>query len=70
MDYTEEEHATWKAVYEKLGDLHLSHTCAVYRQNLKILQEEKVLTADRIPQIRDVNKFLQSRFCRNTVMNR
>ncbi|CCD61947.1 Tyrosine 3-monooxygenase [Caenorhabditis elegans] len=61
VDYTEEEHATWKAVYEKLGDLHLSHTCAVYRQNLKILQEEKVLTADRIPQIRDVNKFLQKK---------
>lgn len=60
VEYTEQEHETWKAVYEKLGDLHESHTCTVYRQNLKILQNEGVLTADRIPQIRDVNKFLQS----------
>ncbi|CAO4368010.1 unnamed protein product [Caenorhabditis nigoni] len=61
VEYTEDEHATWKAVYEKLGGLHESHTCGVYRQNLKILQKEKVLTADRIPQIRDVNKFLQKK---------
>ncbi|EFO84445.1 CRE-CAT-2 protein [Caenorhabditis remanei] len=61
VEYTEEEHATWKAVYEKLCDLHVSHTCTVYRQNLKILQTERVLTADRIPQIRDVNKFLQKK---------
>ncbi|CAI2347286.1 unnamed protein product [Caenorhabditis sp. 36 PRJEB53466] len=59
VEYTKEEHDTWQAVYQKLGDLHESHTCAVYRQNLKVLQEEGVLTADRIPQIRDVNKFLQ-----------
>lgn len=61
VEYTEDEHATWKAVYEKLGDLHVSHTCTVYRENLKILQKEKVLTGDRIPQIRDVNKFLQKK---------
>ncbi|CAL2034993.1 unnamed protein product [Caenorhabditis brenneri] len=61
VEYTKEEHDTWKAVYEKLGDLHESHTCAVYRQNLKILQKEKVLTGDKIPQIRDVNKFLQKK---------
>uniref|UniRef100_A0A8R1DYK7 BH4_AAA_HYDROXYL_2 domain-containing protein n=2 Tax=Caenorhabditis japonica TaxID=281687 RepID=A0A8R1DYK7_CAEJA len=61
VDYTETEHATWKAVYEKLGDLHESHTCSVYRDNLKVLQEEGVLTSDRIPQMRDVNKFLQKR---------
>ncbi|CAB3404901.1 unnamed protein product [Caenorhabditis bovis] len=59
VDYTEEEHATWKAVYEKLLTLHESHTCNVYRENLRMLQLEGVLTADRIPQIRDVNKFLQ-----------
>ncbi|CAI5441914.1 unnamed protein product [Caenorhabditis angaria] len=61
VKYTQEEHDTWKAVYEKLGDLHESHTCAVYRQNLKILQQENVLGPDEIPQIRDVNKFLQKK---------
>ncbi|KHJ84243.1 Biopterin-dependent aromatic amino acid hydroxylase [Oesophagostomum dentatum] len=61
VDYTEEEHATWRAVYEKLRGLHESHTCEAYRRNFKMLEEAGVLTADRIPQIRDVNKYLQSK---------
>ncbi|CAJ0945854.1 unnamed protein product, partial [Mesorhabditis belari] len=58
VEYTKEEHATWKAVYEKLKTLHESHTCLSYRKNLKMLEEEGVLTAEKIPQIVDVNKYL------------
>ncbi|CAD6192102.1 unnamed protein product [Caenorhabditis auriculariae] len=61
VDYTEAEHQTWKAVYEKLRELHVSHTCTAYRENLKMLEEENVLNSERIPQIRDINKFLQKK---------
>ncbi|EPB76177.1 Biopterin-dependent aromatic amino acid hydroxylase [Ancylostoma ceylanicum] len=61
VEYTEEEHATWKEVYEKLRGLHETHTCLAYRKNLKLLEDAGVLTSERIPQIRDVNKYLQKR---------
>ncbi|PIO62647.1 Biopterin-dependent aromatic amino acid hydroxylase, partial [Teladorsagia circumcincta] len=61
VDYTKEEHETWRAVYEKLRDLRESHACSAYRRNLKLLEDEGVLTPNKIPQIRDVNKYLQSK---------
>uniref|UniRef100_A0A7I5E757 BH4_AAA_HYDROXYL_2 domain-containing protein n=1 Tax=Haemonchus contortus TaxID=6289 RepID=A0A7I5E757_HAECO len=61
VEYTKEEHETWRTVYEKLRELHESHTCATYRKNLKLLEDEGVLSPDQIPQIRDVNKYLQKK---------
>ncbi|VDO29700.1 unnamed protein product [Haemonchus placei] len=61
VEYTKEEHETWRIVYEKLRELHESHTCATYRKNLKLLEDEGVLSPDQIPQIRDVNKYLQKK---------
>ncbi|CAJ0587016.1 unnamed protein product, partial [Mesorhabditis spiculigera] len=61
VDYTKEEHATWQAVYEKLRTLHESHTCQAYRQNLKMLEEEGVLSPSTIPQIADVNRYLRKK---------
>ncbi|PIO61025.1 Biopterin-dependent aromatic amino acid hydroxylase, partial [Teladorsagia circumcincta] len=61
VDYTKEEHETWRAVYEKLRDLRESHACSAYRRNLKLLEDEGVLTPNKIPQIRDVNKYLQKK---------
>ncbi|KAK5977146.1 tyrosine 3-monooxygenase [Trichostrongylus colubriformis] len=61
VEYTKEEHETWRAVYAKLRNLHESHTCLAYRKNLKLLEDEGVLTPNHIPQIRDVNKYLQKK---------
>ncbi|CAI4232798.1 unnamed protein product [Auanema sp. JU1783] len=61
VEYTKEEHETWKAVYEKLKTLHDSLACDTYRKNLNLLEEEGVLSSEEIPQIRDVNKFLRKR---------
>ncbi|VDO72439.1 unnamed protein product [Heligmosomoides polygyrus] len=61
VEYTKEEHETWRAVYEKLRSLHESHTCLTYRKNLKLLEDAGVLSPKEIPQIRDVNKYLQKR---------
>ncbi|CAJ0928102.1 unnamed protein product, partial [Mesorhabditis belari] len=61
VEYTEEEHATWTMVFEKLKTLHESHTCLAYRQNLRMLEEAGVLTANRIPQVADVNKYLMEK---------
>ncbi|PAV88115.1 hypothetical protein WR25_17729 [Diploscapter pachys] len=61
VDYSEAEHATWKAVFEKLCNLHGSHTCSTYRKNLQFLLDEGVITTDRIPQLRRINEYLQKK---------
>ncbi|KAK6052565.1 Biopterin-dependent aromatic amino acid hydroxylase [Cooperia oncophora] len=61
VDYSKEEHETWRVVYEKLRNLRESHACYTYRKNLKLLEDEGVLSPNKIPQIRDVNKYLQSK---------
>ncbi|PIO72331.1 Biopterin-dependent aromatic amino acid hydroxylase [Teladorsagia circumcincta] len=33
VDYTKDEHETWRAVYEKLRDLRESHACSAYRSS-------------------------------------
>ncbi|KJH46457.1 Biopterin-dependent aromatic amino acid hydroxylase [Dictyocaulus viviparus] len=59
VEYTDEECTTWKEVYEQLHNLRESHTCLAYRKNLKTLEDEGVLSPKKIPQLRDVNEFLQ-----------
>ncbi|VDL81999.1 unnamed protein product [Nippostrongylus brasiliensis] len=60
VHYTKEEQETWRAVYEKLKALHETHTCLAYRRNLKLLEDEGVISPKEIPQISEVNKYLQS----------
>ncbi|WKX94748.1 hypothetical protein Q1695_011762 [Nippostrongylus brasiliensis] len=61
VHYTKEEQETWRAVYEKLKALHETHTCLAYRRNLKLLEDEGVISPKEIPQISEVNKYLQKR---------
>uniref|UniRef100_A0A158P6H4 BH4_AAA_HYDROXYL_2 domain-containing protein n=1 Tax=Angiostrongylus cantonensis TaxID=6313 RepID=A0A158P6H4_ANGCA len=60
VEYTAEEHATWKTVYQRLHALRETHTCSAYRKNIKKLEDEGILSSEKIPQIRDLNEFLQS----------
>ncbi|KAE9416836.1 hypothetical protein Angca_006545 [Angiostrongylus cantonensis] len=59
VEYTAEEHATWKTVYQRLHALRETHTCSAYRKNIKKLEDEGILSSEKIPQIRDLNEFLQ-----------
>ncbi|KAK0394930.1 hypothetical protein QR680_001016 [Steinernema hermaphroditum] len=61
VEYSEAEHQTWAAVYARLKSLHESHTCKEYRENLRKMEEAGVITPHKIPQLSDVNQYLQQR---------
>ncbi len=52
LEYTQEEHATWREVYGMLDELHPERACAMYNRARKILEIPK----DRIPQMRDLSE--------------
>ena len=55
--YTEEEHAVWRTVREKLAPVHARHACRAYRE----AQDQLALDPRRIPQLADVNPELRRR---------
>uniref|UniRef100_A0A1I8AR75 BH4_AAA_HYDROXYL_2 domain-containing protein n=1 Tax=Steinernema glaseri TaxID=37863 RepID=A0A1I8AR75_9BILA len=61
VDYSDAEHETWAAVYARLKSLHESHTCKEYRENLRKMEEAGVITPYKIPQLSDINHYLQQR---------
>eukprot|EP00052_Salpingoeca_macrocollata_P017270 m.140169 g.140169 ORF g.140169 m.140169 type:complete len:484 (+) comp20330_c0_seq2:1892-3343(+) len=58
VTYTPEEIETWKAVYNKLTQLHETHTCEEYRHIFPLLKENCGYRSDNIPQLEDVSNFL------------
>lgn len=61
IEYTEIEHNTWKHAYLALKDLRESHTCVEYQKNVKIMEDLGIITADRIPSLRKLNSYVQSK---------
>ncbi|HSG88162.1 MAG TPA: ACT domain-containing protein [Pseudomonadales bacterium] len=61
VDYSAEETGTWSMVWERLQPLHARHACDEYRRNLALMQRECAYGAERIPQARDLDAFLQAR---------
>jgi phenylalanine-4-hydroxylase len=57
IDYTDEEHGVWRAVWERLAPLHERHACREYKQACALLP----LDRRRIPQLADVNLVLEPR---------
>ena len=57
IEYTEEEHAVWRAVWEKLAPVHDRHACRAYRE----ARDRLALDQQRIPQLADVNPALKAR---------
>jgi phenylalanine-4-hydroxylase len=55
--YTEEEHAVWRTVCEKLAPVHQRYACRAYQEASQLL----TLDRTRIPQLSDVNAILQPR---------
>ena len=61
VDYTPAENETWRAVYEKLTELHARFACQEYLVALRELEQECGFSASEIPQGRDVSRFLTER---------
>ena len=54
IDYTDEEHAVWQTVWQKLSPVHARFACREYLDGLAHLP----LQQDRIPQLSDVSAHL------------
>jgi phenylalanine-4-hydroxylase len=56
IDYTDEEHAVWRAVRERLEPVHARYACAAYRRSAGAL----ALDPRRIPQLADATARLEA----------
>jgi phenylalanine-4-hydroxylase len=54
IDYSDDEHAVWRKVWQELTPLHQRHACSQYLHSLDRLSLDRT----RIPQIADVNRHL------------
>jgi len=61
VDYSAEEKATWKQVYDQLAELHPRYACREYLTILGTLKRACAFGPDDIPQGRAVSEFLESR---------
>mmetsp|Transcript_3858 Transcript_3858/g.8026 ORF Transcript_3858/g.8026 Transcript_3858/m.8026 type:complete len:467 (-) Transcript_3858:403-1803(-) len=59
ISYSEDELATWKAVYERLETLLSSYACSEYLKILPMMKQHCGYSADNIPQQADISNFLQ-----------
>ncbi|KAJ6658905.1 hypothetical protein lerEdw1_019541 [Lerista edwardsae] len=61
VEYTAQETATWREVYQKLSSLYPTHACDQYLVAFQQLEKYCGYQADRIPQLRDVSTFLRGK---------
>ncbi|XP_053638906.1 tyrosine 3-monooxygenase [Cherax quadricarinatus] len=61
VEYRAEEIATWGEVFRELERLIPTHACRQYREVWQILKKECGYSADYIPQLEDVSKFMKRR---------
>lgn len=61
IDYTDQEQATWRAVYEALRPLHERHACSAYRRIVREMEAVCGFGPERIPQARAVSEYLEDR---------
>ncbi len=61
IEYSEQEQATWRTVYEALRPLHDRHACSAYRRIVRELEVACGFGGDAIPQARTVSEFLTDR---------
>jgi len=59
IEYTKEEIATWKSVWEKVFELLPGRACSIFMVRLQKMMKETGASADCIPQMEDVSNFLK-----------
>lgn len=61
VEYTDTENNTWKLLYEKLRALNFKHLNKEYIDNFILLEKTGIFSSRKIPQLNDINKFLNKR---------
>jgi len=61
VNYTEEDRATWNAVYKELVSLLPNNACKQHNDVFALLEKECGYSADNIPQLEDISNFLKKR---------
>ena len=64
VNYTQQEHETWKHAYLALKGLRETHTCIEYQRNIKAMEDLGLITAERIPSLRKLSSYIQSKHFR------
>ncbi|KAH0808962.1 hypothetical protein GEV33_013829 [Tenebrio molitor] len=59
IEYCETENKTWGSVFNTVLELMPKHACSEYCRVFKLLQEEGIFTAERIPQLEEMSNFLK-----------
>lgn len=59
VEYTPIEIETWRKVYTNLKKLYPTHACKEHNRVMPILEEQCHYTPDNIPQLEDINKYLE-----------
>merc|ERR1711953_758774 len=60
IEYTAEEKATWRTVFNNLKRLYKSHACYEHNHVFPLLEENCGYSEHNIPQLQDVSNFLKS----------
>ena len=61
VDYTDDEQATWRVVYQELRAQHQNFACREYLAIVEELEQLGLYSADAIPQAADLTRFLSPR---------
>ena len=61
IEYTPEEIATWRTVYNELTVLYPKNACQEFNYIFPLLQQNCGFGPDRIPQLQDVSDFLKGK---------
>lgn len=59
VEYTADEIRTWGEVFSHLKALYALHACKQHRQVFPLLEKHCGYSADRVPQLEDISRFLQ-----------
>lgn len=59
IEYTQNEHSTWGAVFKVVKELGPKYACREYMQVFKKLEQEGIFNDNRLPQLQEMNDFLR-----------
>lgn len=60
VDYTEEEHETWRTVYDRLQVLQGKYACDDFSRAMAKFNRHGVLTREKVPQLLEVSELLHA----------
>lgn len=61
IQYTDYENKLWSHIFSTLKEIHRKYACKSYLNNFQLLENNKIFEKEKIPQLRDINNFLQKK---------